>query len=95
MHGVVRRYTGGSDLPDAMTKRSDDVKKLLSGVPGFRYYAAVRSSDGVATVTICDDAAGTAESTRRAREWIQKNVPGATLSSLSTTEGDVFIEFGA
>jgi hypothetical protein len=93
MHGVVRRYTGGSDLADAMTKRSKEVQDLISGVPGFRHYIAVRSSDGVATVTICDDAAGTAESTRRAREWIQKNVPGATLSSLSTTEGDVFLDF--
>ena len=95
MHGVVRRYSGGSDLADAMAKRSKEVQDLISGVPGFRYYAAVRSNDGVATVTICDDAAGTAESTRRAKEWIQKNVPGLSLSALSATDGDVFVQFGS
>ena len=83
MYVVVRRYVGASKLIDAMVERQSDVKELISAVPGFRaYYAVNTGNGGVATITVCDDEAGTSESSRRAAEWVRGtrrlNSPGAT-----------------
>jgi hypothetical protein len=37
---------GASELFDLLGQREEDVKALISGVPGFVNYAAVRSGDG-------------------------------------------------
>ena len=94
MHGVVRRWSNGADLGDALMSRSKEVTKLISDVPGFRHYYAVVSGDSVATITICDDEKGTAESTRRARAWVQENLPGLSLGTPEVTEGEIFLDFG-
>ena len=64
MYVVVRRYTGASALADVMVQREQEVRELISTVPGFRAYYAARTGggDAVATVTVCDDKAGTDES---------------------------------
>ena len=94
MYAVVRRYTGGAGLADAMTQRRQEVEELLTGVPGFRAYYALRSGDGtVATITVCDDRAGTAESTRRAADWVRRNLTGVAISPPQVTEGETYINF--
>jgi hypothetical protein len=94
MHVVVRNYSGGaSELFDAMEQRVDDVRELITGVPGFVSYAAFRSGDGVTTVTVCQDKAGTDESSSRAAAWIQENVTGASVDPPEITEGGTFIQF--
>ena len=72
MYAVVRSYTGqgASELFDLLGQREADVQSLLSGVPGFVNYVAVRTGDGGVTVTVCEDKAGTDESSRRAAEWV-------------------------
>jgi hypothetical protein len=94
VHVVVRSYSGqgASDLFAAMEERQDEVKELITGVPGFVSYAAFRTGDGVQTVTKCEDKAGTDESSDRARAWIQDNVD-ASLDPPQITEGDAFLEF--
>jgi hypothetical protein len=42
----------------------------MSGVPGMQGYFLMRTADGCAAITICDDEVGTDESTRLAGEWI-------------------------
>jgi len=66
MYAVVRSYSGkgATELFDALGQREEDVRALISGVPGFVSYAAVRNGDGGVTVTVCDDKAGTDESSR-------------------------------
>jgi hypothetical protein len=95
MYIVVRRYTGASALVDAMVQRQQEVRDLISGVPGFQAYYAARtgSGDGVATVTVCNDKAGTDESTRRAAEWVRANVSGATIAPPEVSEGETYINF--
>ena len=95
MYVVVRRYTGASALVDAMTQRQHEVRELLTTVPGFRAYYAARSGDGggVTTVTVCDDKAGTTESTRRAGEWVRANVAGGSIAPPEVTEGETYINF--
>ncbi|HYH58458.1 MAG TPA: hypothetical protein VD790_04480 [Thermoleophilaceae bacterium] len=46
------------------------------------------------TVTVCDDKAGTDESSRRAAEWVKENV-GATATPPVTVEGDTLLQFSA
>lgn len=95
MYVVVRRYTGASSLVDAMTQRQEEVRSLIETVPGFRAYYAARTGDGnvVATITVCDDKAGTDESTRRAGEWVRANLSGASLTPPEVTEGETYIAF--
>jgi hypothetical protein len=94
MYVVVRRYTGASKLVDVMVERQGEVKDLISSVPGFRaYYAVNTGGGGAATITVCDDQAGTAESTRRAGEWVRANVTGVTISPPEVSEGETYINF--
>jgi hypothetical protein len=95
MYLVERRYTGASALVDAMVQGEQEVRKLISTVPGFRAYYAARTGGGgaVATVTVCDDKAGTDESTRRAGEWVRANVSGVSVAPPQVTEGETYINF--
>jgi hypothetical protein len=70
------------------------VKDLIGGVPGFASYAAFRGGEGGMTVTVCQDKAGTDESSRRAAEWSRKTSaptsvrprsPRGTRSSLASS----------
>jgi hypothetical protein len=94
MHVVVRSYSGqgASDLFGAMEQRDQDVRELISGVPGFVSYAAFRTGEGVMTVTICDDKAGTDESSNRAAAWVNENV-SASVDPPAIAERDTFIQF--
>ena len=94
MYVVVRSYSGqgASELFDLLGQREEDGKELISGVPGVVRYAAFRSDDGGMTVTICEDKAGTDESSKRAAGWVKDNVTG-TVDPPTITEGDTVLEF--
>ena len=96
MYAVVRTYSGqgAAELFDLLGNREEDVKALISGVPGFVSYAAIRSGDGGVTVTVCEDKAGTDESSKRAAEWVKENV-GATADPPAITEGDTVQQFSS
>ena len=96
MYVVVRTYSGqgASELFDLLGQREEDVKALISGVPGFVNYAAVRSGDGGATVTVCEDKDGTDESSRRAAEWVKENV-SATTDPPAIVEGNAVLQFSS
>jgi hypothetical protein len=94
MYVVVRSYSGqgASELFDLLAQREEDVRALISGVPGFSSYAAFRSDDGGMTVTICEDKTGTDESSRRAAEWVKENV-STTVDPPAITEGSTVLQF--
>jgi hypothetical protein len=96
MYAVVRTYSGegASELFDLLGQREQDVEALISGVPGFVNYVAVRSGDGGVTVTVCEDKAGTDESSRRAAEWVKENV-SATANPPTITEGNTVLQFSS
>ncbi len=96
MYAVIRSYSGqgASDVFDVIEQRAEDVESLIRGVPGFVSYTAVRSGDGGVTVTVCEDKAGTEESTRRAAEFVRENVSAAG-SPPTVTEGDTALQFNA
>ena len=94
MYAVVRSYSGqgASELFDLLPQREEEVKALISGVPGFSSYAAVRSGDGGVTVTICEDKDGTDDSSRRAAEWVKENA-STTVNPPTITEGSTVLQF--
>jgi hypothetical protein len=94
MHTIIRQYSGSGaeDLFNALEQRESEVRELISGVPGFVSYTAFRTGDGGTTVTVCEDRAGTDESTRRAAAWVAENVD-VSIGAPSITEGDVFLQF--
>ena len=77
---------------DLVAQREDAVKELISGVPGFVNYFAVRTDDGGFTVTVCQDKTGTDESSRRAAEFVKENLTGSADPPV-ITEGGTVVQF--
>lgn len=81
MYAVIRRYTHAPELFDELVRRQADVKTIIAGVPGFVGYYLVRSGDSGASITVCQDQAGTAKSSRRARVGSSECARGGGHSS--------------
>ncbi|MGZ6564627.1 MAG: hypothetical protein ACXVH3_33090 [Solirubrobacteraceae bacterium] len=94
MYVVTRSYSGqgASALFDALAEREDDVKALIGTVPGFISYVAFRTDGGGQTVTVCQDKAGTDESSRRAAEWVKENI-GVSVDPPTIAEGSTVLHF--
>ena len=95
MYAVIRQWTGASELADAMMSRRAEVEQVIGGVPGFVSYHMVRADDRLTSVTVCQDKAGTDESTRVAGQWVRENLPDAKLGAPQISEGEVALSFGA
>lgn len=91
MYIVVRTWDDAGAIADAMLERTQEVKDLLKAVPGFHAYYATRDGGSLTSVTICDSREGTQESTKRATEWVKKNVSSAMSSAPTISEGETFI----
>ncbi len=93
MHAVVRVYSGSGakELFGMLEERMGEVESLVHAVPGFVGYTLIRTDDGGATVTVCQDKAGTDESIRVAREWIQENASDLDTSPPAVSEGPALL----
>jgi hypothetical protein len=96
IYAVVRNYSGqgAADVFDLIEQKDEDVTSLLTGVPGFVSYAAFRSGDGGSTVTVCEDKAGTDESSRRAAGFVKENLSTAG-NPPAITEGTTVLQFSS
>lgn len=95
MYGVVRSYKNASALSQALQRNEDEVRRLISGAPGFVAYYALHQGGDVVSVSICQDKAGADETVRIAREWIAANLANASGLKPEITEGEVFLNIGA
>jgi hypothetical protein len=93
MHAIIRTYSGGGAKKffDFAQTRKSEIEQVMRAVPGFISFTAFETADGGATVTVCNDKAGTDESARVAREWIAKNAGDIGVSPPSVTEGSVVL----
>jgi hypothetical protein len=89
MHAVIRTYTAGPGVVDQARTLLADLEQTMRGTPGFVAYYFIETDDGLATITITEDEAGTAESMGRAATWVQQNMPDADLSAPTVTRGQV------
>jgi len=94
MYVVTRNYSGAgaSELMDVLEQRQDEVREIISGVPGFVSYVMFRTNDGGTSVTICEDKSGTDESSSRAADWVKEN-HSAEVGSPSVSEGTAVLQF--
>lgn len=93
MHVAVRKYANAGQLADVLSQRTQEVRDIISGIPGFVSYYAVRAGETVVTISVYQDHAGAMESTRRAGEWVKQNMPDANIGSPEVTEGETFLQF--
>jgi len=93
MYAVVRMYSGdgGKNLIDLLEARKSEVEALIRPVNGFVSYSLIRTADGGASVTVCQDKAGTDESLQVARDWIAKNASHTGASLPTVLEGSVIL----
>ena len=89
MHATMRYYHGNTEIADQLAGREDEVKSVISAVPGFKAYYLVRLDDATVTFTVCEDEAGTAESTRVAGEWLRENLPDVAGDPPMVSSGTV------
>lgn len=91
MYAVIRSYSGSgaSELVDFIAGRKEEVEGLIGAIDGFVSWTMMQTEDGCASVTVCQDKAGTDESIRIAREWIQNNASDLGVNPPSVSEGPV------
>jgi hypothetical protein len=93
MYTVIRTYPGQPNLAKELKKHHKDIEKIMSSTPGFSNYYLLEIPDGVAAVTVCDSRSGCEESTRRAAEWLDKNVPSFKVKAPHVVMGEVLVQF--
>ena len=92
MHAVVRKYTAAPDVVTEARPKLQHLEQTMRGTPGFVAYYFLETEDGVATITITEDASGTTESMSRAATWVQQNLESrASMSAPEVTSGQVLI----
>ncbi|NJR42688.1 MAG: hypothetical protein HC767_08485 [Akkermansiaceae bacterium] len=93
MHAVIRTFSGpgGKKLLDVLEGRKSEVEGLIRPVKGFVSYSLIRTADGGVSVTVCEDKAGTDQSSQLARDWIAKNASDLGVSPPAVVEGSVVL----
>lgn len=91
MHATFRYYTEGTDLVDGLIANESAVRDLIGGIAGVRAYYLVRTGDSAVSVTVTDDEAAGAESSRVAAGWIAENLPQLTGSPPQISSGEVVV----
>jgi hypothetical protein len=94
MHAVIRTFSGsgGKKLLDLLEGRKSEIEGIIRPVKGFVSYLLIRTADGGASITVCEDKAGTDESNRLAKEWIGKNASDLGVSPPTVLEGSVILQ---
>ena len=92
MYAVIRRYSGegASQIADEIESKLEEVTSLLKGVTGFVGYTLTRTSDGMTSVTVCENKAGADESVRVAAEFIAENIK-AKAGAPWVSEGETIL----
>ena len=91
MYATVRSYSD-SALAGALAGRADEIRTVISEVPGFRAYYLVEADSGTVSITVCDDQAGAEESNRVAADWLKDNMPELAGAAPAVSAGPVLID---
>jgi len=94
MHTTIRIYKGATELNKALVQRRSEIEKLIKNVPGFKAYQLISTSDGVASVTTCDDRSGCEKSNQVAAEFLRTNLSTLKGTKPELYSGDVTFSFG-
>lgn len=93
MYTVIRHYTGAPGLAGDLKKHTTDIESEISSVPGFIAYYLIQTKDGAAAITVCENRNGCDESTKRAINWLRKNMPNLKIGAPQIIEGELALKF--
>ena len=93
MHTVIRNYTGTHGLADELKKHHTEIESIINTVPGFIAYYLIKTPESAASVTVCESRTGCDESSKRAADWIRKNLPSMKISPPQIIQGDLLFKF--
>ena len=92
MHAVVRKYTATPDVITEARPKLGHLEPTMRGTPDFVAYYFLETDEGITTITIAEDEAGTTESMSRAANWVQQNLESrASLGNPEVTTGEVLL----
>jgi hypothetical protein len=75
MYVTIRRYTGVQFPESAAAKVREEFCPIISKIPGFVEYFAIRDGDdSVISVSVFDSKPGADESLRAAAKWVPENL---------------------
>ena len=75
MHVAIRLYDGVKSPDEAAAKVRNEFLPIISQIPGFQEYYAVKTGDGtMASISVFKDKPGADESVQAATKWVQKNM---------------------
>ena len=95
MFTVIRSYTGVPSIAEDLRKHTREIETDITAVPGFIAHYLVKTTDGAASVTICDQKTGCDEATKRLELLIKKNLPNLKFGTAQVIAGDVSFNFKA
>jgi hypothetical protein len=75
MYVSMRLYDGVKSLDEAAAKVRSEFLPIISKIPGFQEYYAVKTGDAtMASVSVFKDRPGVVESVQAATDWVHKNM---------------------
>ena len=92
MYATIRRYKVDQAAVDLLVRRRGEVEGLIKTAPGFLAYYLVKTSDGMASITVCEDESGTTESNRLAAGWVKENMAALVPNPPEITAGEVVVQ---
>ena len=93
MHTVIRTYDCPPDVLAEGRPKLADLEATMRQIPGFVAYYFLETADGLTTITMADDEAGTEKSMDLAVSWVKENLTlsGPLLGAPAVTRGKALI----
>lgn len=95
MHATIRLYLGMAGQSGRFAAHRVELEKLMESVPGLLSFHLIEITEGVATVTVCRDRAGSDEAARRLLRWTDDRVPDLAHREPLVVVGDVITAMDA
>ena len=95
MYASVRRYKGvDPGLFDEVERNRESLETTMRRAPGFRAWYLIRTGDGMATVTLCDEQTGAEASVQLAAGWLKETMPNSAPNPPEVSNGEVVLQIG-
>ena len=93
MYAAIRKYRiDPKQAPELARRVQSAFVPLISGTPGFIAYYVVDTGEGaIASVSVFEEREGAEESTRRAAEWVKRELAGLVEGPPEVTAGEVTV----
>ena len=92
MYATIRRYrlAEGASVEELMNRVQQGFVPIVSRVPGFVAYHAIDVGDGdLVSVSVFDGRDSAEESTRRAAEWVERELAGLVAGPPEVEHGEL------